>query len=471
MSFDPEVEAWSARHFGKAALKDKRRVRRVEQIASSLATHPGASIPRACSTTYDVKATYNLFQHPEATPDNLQAGHRELVRARLHQAGTFLLLEDTSEFSWHTGRRIEGLGPVGKGKKWDQGFLLHSVLAVQWATSPLTARRPPLEVIGLADQQYYLRQPIPAGEGGQDTFQRLKRDRESRLWSEAGRHLGPAPAGVNWIRVCDRGADIYEFLQDCISLGHGFVVRAAQDRKLVGKGHLFDHARQTIALGQFCLERRTRFKHPARVAHLSISACAVSMRAPQRPGARPGKLPPLVCSVVRVWEAEPPEGEEALEWFLLVNRPIVDFEHALEVALQYASRWVIEDLHKALKTGLGAERLQLEDAHRLFAAISIMSVVALRLVDLRERYRINPTARSTEAGLSALELHVLERHLNRKLKTIDHVVLAIGRLGGHMNRKADGAPGLITLWRGMLKLQALVAGARLGLQFKDLGNG
>lgn len=474
MPFHPEVEDWSRRHFGKAALGDKRRVRRVEQIASSLATHPGASIPRACGTTYDVKAAYNLFQHPQATPENLQAGHRELVLDALHEGGTILLLEDTSELAWETGRRIDGLGPVGKGKKWDQGFLLHTVLAVRWAkeaASPLPTKRPPVEVIGIASQQYYIRQPIPAGENGNGSQHRMGRDRESRLWSEAGKQLGHSPTGASWVRVCDRGADIYEFLQACGQLGHGFVVRAAQDRGLVGGGRLFEKARQAAVLGQFSLERRARYKHPARVAHLVISACPVSLRAPQRPGASVGKLAPIVCHVVHIWEPEPPEGEEALEWFLLVDRPISTFEQALEVTLQYATRWVIEDFHQALKTGLGAERLQLEEAHRLFAAVAVMSVVALRLLDIRERLRVQPNAPATEAGLDPFELQVLARHLNRKLTSVDQVVLAIGRLGGHMNRKADGHPGLITLWRGMLELQALVAGARLGLQFRDLGKG
>lgn len=472
MPFHSEIEDWSTLHFGKATLGDRRRVRRVKQIASSLATHPGASIPRACGTSYDVKATYSLFQHPEATPENIQAGHRELVRAALQEGETILLLEDTSEFAWETGRQIDGLGPVGQGKKWDQGFLLHSVLAVQWVHEDVafsSTKRPPVEVLGIADQQYYIRQPLPAGENGNGSKHRMQRDRESRLWSEAGNHLGPSPTGVSWIRICDRGADIYEFLQACGQLGHGFVVRAAQDRGLVGGGRLFEHVRQVATLGQFSLERRTRYKHPARVAHLCASACSVSLRAPQRPGASAGKLSPIACHVVHIWEPEPPEGEEALEWFLLVDRSVSTFEQALEVALQYATRWIIEDFHKALKTGLGAERLQLEEAHRLFAAISIMSVVALRLLDLRERLRVNPTAPAKQAGLSALELQVLERHLNRKLTTVDHVVLAIGRLGGHMNRRSDGAPGLITLWRGMLQLQALVAGARLGLQFRDLG--
>jgi hypothetical protein len=172
---------------------------------------------------------------------------------------------------------------------------------------------------------------------------------------------------------------------------------------------------------------------------------------------------------VRVWEPAPPSGEEPLEWFLLVNRPVKSFSTALEVAVQYATRWVIEDFHKALKTGLGAERLQLEDAHRLFAAVSIMSVVALRLVDLRERIRVSPDAPAQDTGLDAFELKILALYLHRSLKTSRDVAMAIGRLGGHMNRKADGMPGLITLWRGFIELQALVAGARLGLHLRDLG--
>jgi hypothetical protein len=36
--------------------------------------------------------------------------------------------------------------------------------------------------------------------------------------------------------------------------------------------------------------------------------------------------------------------------------------------------------------------------------------------------------------------------------------LHVARLGGHQNRKADGLPGWLTLWRGWMKLQAMVDG-------------
>jgi hypothetical protein len=52
-------------------------------------------------------------------------------------------------------------------------------------------------------------------------------------------------------------------------------------------------------------------------------------------------------------------------------------------------------------------------------------------------------------------LEVLAHQAGRKLETVRAIVLALGRLGGHLNRKHDGLPGWITLWRGWLQLQAL----------------
>jgi len=114
-----------------------------------------------------------------------------------------------------------------------------------------------------------------------------------------------------------------------------------------------------------------------------------------------------------------------------------------------------------LKTGLKAEELQLETADRLFAAIAVMSVVALRLLDLRELGRMVPEASAPVTGLSDSELELLSLAVNRTLTTVASVLLALGRLGGHMNRRGDGMPGWITLWRGMKMLRLLVRGAEL----------
>jgi hypothetical protein len=131
-----------------------------------------------------------------------------------------------------------GLGRVGAGASGEQGVLLHSLVAARWPTSdpPAGAARPPLPLLGLLDQQFYVRQARPAAEkahrhgGGRP---RQGRARESALWARSLRTVGSPPATGRWVVVADCGVDIYEPLRQCRQQGLGFVVRAAEDRGLV----------------------------------------------------------------------------------------------------------------------------------------------------------------------------------------------------------------------------------------------
>lgn len=492
-AFHPQdPDAWAELHFAGAPLGDVRRTERVQTIASAMAQNPGQSIPQLFDERYAVKAAYTFFDRQEATPERLQSRHRELVHERLsEEPGTYLLLEDGSEISFcGLNKPIEGLGFIGNAKEGLQGFLLHSVLAVRWVgddeRQSEEEKRPPVEVVGLASQSYRVRRHEPRGRGSETSAARKRRARESEDWLTSGAALGPAPrngpsAAVRWVRVADRGADIYEFLKGCKDSGHGFVVRAAQDRGILDphtgepKGRLFSAVRRAPSLGEFTLELRGRNGRAARTAQLRVSALEeVVLVAPQRPGHARGKLPPVRCTAVRVWEEQEqaPVGaqQQPLEWILLTDREAgASFGAAHEVARWYSTRWLVEEFHKALKSGLGAEKLQLEQAGRLFAAIALMSVVAVRLVELRERVRLIPEAPADRSGLGALELEVLGKYTEKPIRTVREVGLALGRMGGHMGRKGDGMPGWITLWRGMSKLQALVEGVRLAQQMGSFG--
>ncbi len=208
-----------------------------------------------------------------------------------------------------------------------------------------------------------------------------------------------------------------------------------------------------------------------------MSATRVALRAPQRPGCSPGRYPPIQWSAIRVWEIAAPAGVEPLEWLLLCDQAVETFETARACVVQYATRWFIEEFHKALKSGLGVQRLQLKTAQRLFAAIALLSVVALRLLDLREHLRVAPDQPAEKSGLEALQLEVLQLEVlqlevlrlqsKRAIKTVQDVALALGRLGGHLNRKGDGAPGWQVLWRGMQQLQTIVEGVHLASRLKQ----
>ena len=463
-------------------LGDVRRNRRVCTLAAGWAREPGASIPRLSQgAAYASKAAYQLLGHPQSTPDALQAPHRQHVGEQLQAPGTFLLVEDTTELSWpEAADRRPGLGPVGSGKAYSQGVLLHSLVAAAWPSQDPdpAAKRPALPLLGLLDQQFHVRQPVPEAEkahphGG--SWPRQGRVRESALWVQSLRAAGSPPPGSRWVVVADRGADIYEHLQQCRAQGLGFVVRAAQDRALVAgaaktpAGHLFAVARAQPAAGHFPLTLRGRPHQAAREVTLCVSfSPALALRAPQRPGGATGKGNPVPCALVRVWE-EPAPGAAApgLEWLLLCDQPVADFAQALACARQYASRWLIEDFHKALKTGLRAEKLQLQTAARLFAAVALLSVVALALVDMREQSRLEPAAPAEASGLTKKELHVLRHQSRRPLATVQAVFLALAALGGHLGRKGDGPPGWQTLWLGRNTLRLLVEGVNMAPQLPD----
>jgi hypothetical protein len=443
-------------------------------FAEALAGQPGKSIPELFTRKYDINATYDLLDEREVVPDAIQARHRRLVMAELRTPGRYLLVEDTTFPSYtHRKQPIPGLGPIGDSESGQQGFLLHSILAMRAPQSSVPdagGRRPPVTILGLADQQYLVRSPRDPEKPKQaGSRQRQIRDRESDRWLDSGERIGRAPSNVTvrWVRVADREADIYEYMASCRKLGHGFVIRVSQNRILLnpatGKrlGLVFEHIASVAPLGGMYLDLRGRDGQLARRAKLLISCGPVRVRAPERAGQAAGAGAPIDCWFIRVWEQDPPDGVEPLEWVLYTDPPTETLQEALVGVMDYGTRFLVEEFHKGLKTGMKIEELQLEQANRLFAAIAVMSVVALRLLDLRELGRGFPDAPAACTGLDELELELLSLAVERELTTVAEVLLAVGRLGGHMNRRGDGMPGWITLWRGMKMLRLLVRGAKL----------
>lgn len=90
-----------------------------------------------------------------------------------------------------------------------------------------------------------------------------------------------------------------------------------------------------------------------------------------------------------------------------------------------------------------------------------MSVVALALVDLRERSRQQPDAPAEAAGLAASYLRALRSQRPRPIRTVRDVFCALVGLGGHLGRAGDGPPGWQTRWLGLVNLRWLVEGVHL----------
>ena len=168
---------------------------------------------------------------------------------------------------------------------------------------------------------------------------------------------------------------------------------------------------------------------------------------------------------VRVWEESPPANGTDLEWFLICLDPVTSAAEAQEKARWYACRWMVEEYHKAKKTGCQVEALQFRTEQALQPMIALLSVTAVMLLNLRQAAR-RPDAKERPARevVAPIYEEVLRGHRYKKPRgemSVYEFYMAVARLGGHMNRKADGFPGWLTLWRGWQKLENMVAGAEV----------
>jgi len=168
---------------------------------------------------------------------------------------------------------------------------------------------------------------------------------------------------------------------------------------------------------------------------------------------------------VRVWEESAPSSGTKLEWILVCLDPVVNAAEAWEKCDWYSCRWMVEEFHKAKKTGCGIENLQFRTEAALQPMIAMLSVVAVMLLNLRQAAR-RPDAKERPA-IEVVEPIYEEVLRDWRYKTdrgpmsVYEFYMAVARLGGHMNRKADGFPGWLTLWRGWQKLQHMVTGVEI----------
>lgn len=456
-------------HFGHAQLGDARRNRRVAALADKLVHHPGGTLPHKLKSPADLTALYRLCQREEVTHEALLRSARHHVLGQIdHHQGDVLILHDSTELDYTSHKSLSKLGQIGTGH--GRGYIAHHSLAVA------AAHR---EVIGLVSQVLHVRENVAAGETPSEMRQRASR--ESRLWLHGTECL---PNDPKLIDVCDRGADTFEFLEHELLSGRRFVIRSGYSRRVLA-GHdsaapaetrlLREWIGQTAPLGCSLLPvpakpgcsrkkrlRNGKLKHPprkSRTARLLVSATPVRILAPKPPRGEHG-TEPLPVWVVRVWEPSPPPGEEPIEWMLMTNVGATNLEVALQVLQWYSCRWIIEEYHKALKTGCGVESLQFHSEDRLEPAIALVSVVATTLLRLRDASR-SPHAKTRPATKMVSEIYVRTLSLwrDRQVRldwSIDEFVMALARMGGHQNRRRDGPPGWLTLWRGWTELVSRV---------------
>jgi hypothetical protein len=270
------------------------------------------------------------------------------------------------------------------------------------------------------------------------------------------------------VHVMDREGDNYGLLTHLHASSIRHVIRLAHNRNLIGA----EEKIKERALAARCVFRREVYLsarasrreldkkaiHPARdarIAELAVSATTVEIRRSDNHS--PGVPPSLKTNVVTVTERRCPRGVEPVSWFLITTEPI-DTPAQIELIVDaYRTRWVIEELFKALKTGCQFERRQLESYQSLENALAIFLPIAVRLLALRGAARADPMGPCLT--LTPQQVEILRHHTSRVMSPLpsnEEVAMALAEFGGHL--RSNGPPGWVILGRALERLLLIEIG-------------
>ena len=444
-----------------AEFGDRRLSGRLVSLAEMLARGPDLSFPKAAGSDAGLEATYRFLKNERVTPERILAPHYGATVQRCAGARGVVVCHDTTELRFSGPR--EGLGRIAAK---DHGFLGHFALGVD------AASRAPLGILGV--QTIFRDHKPPEKRERRKPGVAHEAQRWAHLVDEAQGRLG----AISAVHVMDREADGYEFFVHLVRKQHRFVARVQFDRDVETQGGR-EKISTAVASAEVLLTRDVTLserrpaprappsrskKHPlrkVRLARLAVSARKVDL---VRPAHLDSDLPAtLTVHVVQVREVDAPEGAPPVEWRLITTELVGTPEEAAAVVDAYRFRWTIEEYFKALKTGCGYEKRQLEGRSALLNALALFAPIAWQLLALRSLAR---DAGDTPADvlLSPLKLRVLQGHKRTKLRlgaTMREAMLAIAALGGHI--KNNGDPGWIVLGRGFEDLLLLEHGAAIAL--------
>jgi hypothetical protein len=453
MTFSHTV--WATQVAAVADLPDERRNKRLTAILVDTLDSPSASIPEAAGDATQATATYRCSAKDRVTTAARHLGVATATAPQCLDQDTLLVVPDTTTLNftgWHT---IPELGPIDSGGR-ARGVHWHTALAV--TTSG--------QVIGILDQQYWARpQPGPPGPQEQESAQGIIGLDNARAALDGAAGDRPVP---RLIHVMDREGDAYEVRMAVEDAGDSALIRCAPNRRIddpLATAHQAVHSPPVRCRTTVPVDRKARVAQ--RLAWVEVR----SMSATLVPDLQ--KYPhawSMTWNRVEVWEPAPPPGAEPVHWLLGTRESAATADEALEVVRKSTCRWPIEEVHWVLKSGCQVEDLRVETWEGLEKAVTVNAAVAARIVSLRDRARETPETAAT-AVLTPDEVEVLVCPFGQGMKpselTIGQAVLGIGRLGGHLNRKRDGMPGVRTLWRGLHNLTWLVAGFQASKRLRE----
>lgn len=448
---------WVAEEFGSARVFDERLRRRLYVVAEDLCKQPGVPIPQACGgSKVKSKAAYRLFKNARLDLEALLKGHLESTARRVSQHKVVLAVQDTTTLNYTAHPATEDLGPISTKTDKSVGLIVHDTMAFSAEGTPL----------GLVDLQCWARDPDEAGKREKRKGLPIE-EKESYKWLKSYRAVAEmqqlCPQTL-LVSVADREGDVHDLFHEALHTPAGpkLLVRSESSRqRKVEDDFLWNKMRSEPVAGHFEVLVPRKSTRPSRKAKLEVRYAAVTLRPPKE-----SQLTAVPVWAVNAREVEyGPEVTEPLEWMLLTTVGVSSLEAALERLWWYTLRWGIEVYHRTIKSACHVEDRKLSEAGRIENCLAIDLVAAWRIFSLAKQGRETPNV-PCDLFLEEEEWKVLHAAVHNepppsKPPSLREAVRMIGALGGFLPSKRYPDPGTVTLWRGLLRLEALVEGCRL----------
>lgn len=485
MTHIKDTQEWSKRTFGSCDLGDKRRVSRLVNYATAQACNPDGSTNKVCEgSDAAAEGAYRFLRNDVVDPAAIDDGAFRFCATQCEGRRTVLAIQDTSsvEISHKPLRKI-----VAKNGC-PTGFLVHSTIMVDADTS---------EVIGIIDQERWLRGLESNLEPIED--ERTYEEKESFKWEAADERINfllKDPKAV--ITICDREADIFEYIRSKIDHDERFLIRASVNRKTALDNSLWKEMEGFKTLGHKTItisqrgesqqdRKETRPARTAREAILEIRAGSTLIVPPKRIQSD-GSL--ISVNAIYVVEINPKKDCEPLEWRLLTTEPVDTLEQALKIVGYYEKRWLIEEFHKCWKTGCRAEDRPFQSFDVVERFLAISCHIAIRILQLHslahlfpeescasilteeERECLSATSPQPTKGKTKKTEQSNENPSNAspdpdlpRPMTAQDALLRIAKLAGWRDTKRTGRIGWQTLWEGWSIFQERLLGWRVAKQY------
>lgn len=448
-------------------FQDKRLKERFCNLMLAFIADPLATIGKALTNVSDIKGAYRFFGNEKVSSDKILYSHNIATANRINEDKVALLVQDTTSLNYTNHETTEGLGHIGSAKvrKDASGLFVHTTFALNTSGTPL----------GILQQQIWARKFVERDEKNEKKIRLRKtkiEDKESFRWIKSidiCKKLISDQSEV--IHVCDREADIFEFMSTALSLNSSFIVRAKSDRLASDDKDNFSDLfllseafLGKLPIAEMKVKIQGNGERSEREANVEIYSRRLNIQCPERNQSLQTNYhvnESLEVSFLHVVEKDVKQKDKKISWVLLTNLPIKSAQEAIKIVTWYTYRWRIEEFHKILKSGCNIEQVRLGSAEKLSKMIACKSIIAHRICQLSYLCKEVPQ-QSCENILNDKEWKCLyatlfenKRKIPKKPPTIYEAVLGIARLGGYMGRK-NQKPGIVTIWRGWTRLAGIV---------------